>query len=391
LNQSQGYVVLATFGFSFILVFSTLLKDTGVSSFEQLFFRLGFGFLILLFIMTLRRKLHFTRRKNVPFFAAIGLTYALFTLSGLSAIAFGTPIPVAVALVYTQPIFTAAISRLTRKEKVSAAKTAVILLSIVGALLVSDIPTANPQIHLGIVFPILAGFFYAVYLWLKRQATPLEEYTPYQVLFNTFMFAVPFLVLFWLVLRNFFNENPLFVGMITLDSYQLILLFLFALFSTVLPYGLLNYVKVEEVSPTTEGLLLLGDPLLHTIWGTLLFGQYISEMQYVGAALILVSAALNLKTGTKRVSKANYKTIGLQVGQLQGVSKHFGHLPLYFCKAAASKSTLTTFAKEANQARTSANSSRNAFSPPFFIASPNSPTSSTNQLNVPTAPRLESR
>jgi len=297
LNRSQAYVVLATLGFSFILVFSTLLKDTGMSTFEQLLFRLGFGFLILLFIMLYRRRLLIIGRKDVRFFVSIGLTYALFTLSGLSAIAFGAPIPVAVALVYTQPIFTAVISRLTGKERVSGAKTVVILIGVVGAFLVSGLQTTNPQIHLGIVFPILAGFFYAVYLWLKRQA-PMEEYTPYQVLFNTFMFAIPFLLAVWLLFRNL-SENPLFIGIATPNGLQLILLFFFALFSTVLPYGLLNYVKVEEVSPTSEGLLLLGDPLLHTLWATLFFQQYISETQYIGAALILASSALNLKTGTK--------------------------------------------------------------------------------------------
>jgi len=268
-----------------------------MSSFEQLFFRLGFGFLILLAIMLFRRKRHFVQRKDVSFFAAIGFTYALFTLSGLSAIAFGTPIPVAVALVYTQPIFTAVISQLTGKERISAAKTAVILLGVVGAFLVSGLQATNLRIHLGIVFPTLAGFFYAVYLWLKRQA-PLDEYTPYQVLFNTFVFAIPFLLVVWLLLRNFI-ENPLFAGMITPNGSQLILLFSFALFSTVLPYGLLNYVKAEEVSPTTEGLLLLGDPLLHTLWAILFFGQFISGTQYLGAALILASSALNLKIGTK--------------------------------------------------------------------------------------------
>jgi len=272
-----------------------------MSTFEQLFFRLGFGFLILLFMMLYRHRLGFIKRRNLPFFLSLGFIYALFTLSGLSAIAYDTPIPVAVSLVYTQPIFTAVISQLTGKEKVSRTKTAVIFVGVVGALLVSGLQTANPQIHLGIVFPVLAGFFYAVYLWLKRRA-PTGEYMPFQVLFNTFMFALPFLLVIWLVIRNF-SENPLFVGIMPPDGVQLTLLFAFALFSTVLPYGLLNYVRVEEVSPTTEGLLLLGDPLLHTMWAALFFGQYISEIQYIGAALILASSALNLKTGNKPHNK----------------------------------------------------------------------------------------
>ena len=226
LNRSQAYVAAATLGFSFILIFSKLLRNTGMSTFEQLFFRLGFGFFILLLMMIYRRKLQFVKRKNVPFFLAIGFIYAMFTLSGLSAIAYDTPIPVLVSLVYTQPIFTAVISQLTRKEKLSAAKTGVILLGVIGAFLVSGIQVEHPQITPGIVFPILAGFFYAVYLWLKRQA-PSDEYTPYQVLFNTFMFALPFLLASWLVFSGF-TEKPLLVGLVTPDSAQLGLLFSFS-------------------------------------------------------------------------------------------------------------------------------------------------------------------
>jgi len=39
--------------------------------------------------------------------------------------------------------------------------------------------------------------------------------------------------------------------------------------------------------------------LLHTLWAMLFFGQYISVVQYIGAALILVSAAISLKLGGK--------------------------------------------------------------------------------------------
>jgi len=293
LNRSQIYVILATLGFSFILIFATVLKDTGMSSFEQLFFRLVFSFLILTLAMLFRRRLLLTKKKDVPFFATIGFTYAFFALSGLSAIAFGTPIAVSVALVYTQPIFTAVIAFSTRKEKVTVVNAAVVVLGVAGAFFVSGLNVANPEINLGIVLPVLAGLLYAVYLWLKRQA-PTREYTPFQVLFQTFLFAIPVLSIAWVVFRNF-SVEPLFVGFSTPDLEQLVLLFCFGLFSTVLPYGLLNYVSAEEVSPTTEGMLLLGDPLLHTFWAMIFFGEFISVIQYVGAALILTSAAINLK------------------------------------------------------------------------------------------------
>ena len=93
LNRSQGYIVAATVGFSCILVFSTTLKETGMSSFEQLFLRLGFAFVILLGVMVSRGRLVLTNKKDLQFFSAFGCTYALFARCGLSAIAFGTPVP----------------------------------------------------------------------------------------------------------------------------------------------------------------------------------------------------------------------------------------------------------------------------------------------------------
>ena len=88
-----------------------------MSSFEQLFFRLVFSLAILFSWLVYRRKLRITGKKRAHFLVAIGLTYAFFALSGLSAIAFGTPIAVSVALVYPQPIFTALISFATKKGK----------------------------------------------------------------------------------------------------------------------------------------------------------------------------------------------------------------------------------------------------------------------------------
>jgi len=302
LNRSQGYVLLAALGFSFILVFSTLLKNTGMSSLEQVLFRLGFGLPLLALFMLFKRKFRLIQRKDIPFFVLMGAVYSLFLLPGLSSIALGTPITVVTSLIYTQPIFTAVISQLTGKEKITATKVGVISIGVLGAFLVSGLEITNLQIGLGIIFPVFGGFFYALYLLLKRQATSKTEYAPYQILFYTFLFTIPSIIIIWMTMRNVMTE-PLLVGITSPNTVQLGLLLLFAVFSTVLPYGLLNYVRVEEISPTSEGLLLLGDPLLHTLWAILLFNQYVTLTQYVGAGLILFSAAINLKLTTKSVKQ----------------------------------------------------------------------------------------
>jgi drug/metabolite transporter (DMT)-like permease len=298
LKSSYGYVLMASLGLSFILVFSTWLRNTGMSSLEQLFFRVTIAFAVLSIILLGKRSLHLTKRKDTSFFATTGLTYAAFTFCGLSALAFHVPIAVTVALIYTQPIYTALISHFKKKEKITMTRGLVVLIGILGVFLVSGIDVINPNINVGIIFPISAGVFYAFYLLSKRRANELA-YTPPQVLFNTFLFAIPSILVFSTIFivgvsLTWVTVEPLFIGLTVPNPTQLIMLAFFAVFSTLLPYGALNYVKTAEVSPTTEAITSQIDPLLRMIWAMIFFHQYVSLIQYFGAFLILSSSSLVL-------------------------------------------------------------------------------------------------
>lgn len=286
-TRSHGLLVLASFSFSFILVFSTLLKNVGVSSLQQVFYRIMLALPLIFLLIRGRFKLE---KGELPYFALMGLVFSAFLLSALSSIVFGCPIAVSVALIYTQPLFTALLAAIFGKEKITLKKLGIVVVGFLGVLFVSGLvtePLSNLNVG-GVGFAFLAGFLYAVYLYLKRVRK--TSYSPLQGLFNTFLFAAPCTLLLGSVLR-LFTVNPSFVGFSTLDSYQLALLALFAAFSTTLPYGLLNYVKPSEVSPTTEGTILLLDPLLHNLWAVLLFQQYIPLIRYLGVGLVLLSAA----------------------------------------------------------------------------------------------------
>jgi len=235
------------------------------------------------------------KREDLQYFAISGLVFSCFLLSALSSIVFGCPIAVSTALIYTQPFFTAILAAFSGQEQMTPWKLMAILMGVVGVFLVSGISAEPlPSLNIsGIGLALLAGFLYAVYLYFKRMRK--AEYTPLQGLFNTFLFAALFTLLLGKIL-SFFTTNTSLTGLSLPNPYQLALLILFASFSTALPYGLLNYVKPNEVSPTTEGTILLLDPLLHNLWAVLIFQQYISPIRYLGVGLILLSAAAILKT-----------------------------------------------------------------------------------------------
>ena len=291
-TKSHGLLVLASFGFSFILIFSTLLKNAGVSSLQQVLLRVTLTLPLILLLNKGKIKLE---KKDLPYFALIGFVFSVFLFSALSSIVFGCPIAVSIALIYTQPFFTAILAAISKKEKVTLEKLIMIVVGMLGALLASGMLTeqyANLRIT-GILFALFAGFLYATYLFLKRIRK--ISYTPLQGLFNTFMFAAPFALILGLTLP-FFTTSIGLVGFSMLNPYQLLLLILFAFFSTMLPYGLLNYVKASEVSPTTEGTILLLDPFLHNVWAVLILQQYVSIIRYLGVGLTLLSAAAMLRT-----------------------------------------------------------------------------------------------
>lgn len=290
-TRSHFLLILACLGFSFILVFSTILKNTGVSSFQQVFFRVTLALPLIFLLIKGKTKLE---KRDLPYFAIAGFVFSAFLLSALSSIVFGCPIAVTTALIYTQPFFTAVLSALTRKEKMTAKKFATVTVGIIGVFLVSGVIT-EPISSLnfaGLILALSAGFLYAVYLYLKRMLK--ASYSPLQGLFNTFLFAVPCTLILGFILKAF-TANPGFVGFSTPNTEQLALLFMFAFFSTAMPYGLLNYVKSNEISPTTEGTILLLDPVLHNIWAVLIFQQYISPVRYLGVGLIILSAAIMLR------------------------------------------------------------------------------------------------
>lgn len=291
-TKSHALLILACFGFSFILVFSTLLKNAGVSSLQQVFFRIIIALPIIFVLIRGRFKL---KREDLQYFAVAGLVFSCFLLSALSSIVFGCPIAVSIALIYTQPFFTAILATISGKEKTTSRKLMAITTGVVGVFLASGIVTESlPSLNIsGIGFALLAGFFYSVYLYVKRMRK--ADYTPLQGLLNTFLFAVPS-TLFLGKILSFFTINTSLIGLSLPNPYQLALLTLFASFSTALPYGLLNYVKPNEVSPTTEGTILLLDPLLHNLWAVLILQQYISPFRYLGVGLILLSAAAIFKT-----------------------------------------------------------------------------------------------
>jgi len=136
-TKSHALLILVCFCFSFILVISILLKNTGVSSLQQAFSRITLALPIIFLLIRGKFKL---KREDLQYFASAGFVFSAFLLSALSSIVFGCPVAVTTALVYTQPLFTAVLATVSGKEKMTSRKIMAIAVGVVGVFFVSGGP-----------------------------------------------------------------------------------------------------------------------------------------------------------------------------------------------------------------------------------------------------------
>lgn len=309
-----GYLMTLGAGVSFSLtaVFSTMLKNMGIPSMEQGFFRISVTALVLGAVLLLRPEIRSVRRVDVKFFIVNGLFGVALSISAyLSAIALGTPVAVAVTLSYLQPMFSVILARLFLAEGISATKVVAVVASIVGASIVSGLwqifgtTTSIPVI--GAVLATMNGFFYSVYIIVGRLSGSNRSYNYATTMFYSFFFATIWVVPVWLIMGVTIN-SPIVSGFVlnlTLDSWALILMLIFL--GTLLPYGLLA-MGLRKVRASRAGIILLIEPVSVFIEGVLILGQPLTPWGLAGAALILGATMLvSLEGRVSRTRSENKK------------------------------------------------------------------------------------
>jgi drug/metabolite transporter (DMT)-like permease len=313
-----GYLMTLGAGVSFSLtaVLSTFLKNMGIPSIEQGFFRISVTSLFFAIVLLARPENRRVRRDDIKFFVINGLFGVALSVSAyLSSIALGTPVAVAVTLSYLQPMFSVILARFFLNEGITATKVVAVVASILGASIVSGLwqvfGTATPIPVVGAVLATMNGFFYSVYIIVGRLSGSNKSYNYATTMFYSFFFATFWMFPVWFVMGAIIN-NPIVSGVtlnLTLNGWVLILMLVFL--ATILPYSLLA-MGLRKVGASRAGVILLIEPVSVFIEGVLILGQPLTPWGLAGAALILAATMLvslegrisrtetkNLKKGTK--------------------------------------------------------------------------------------------
>ncbi|MGB9880906.1 MAG: DMT family transporter [Anaerolineae bacterium] len=208
---------------------------------------------------------------------AIGANFALY----FYAIKF-TTIPIAVTLIYTNPIFVIVLSSLFFREKLQKMHLLASTLLLVGiwCLVGAPVTFVSSENLQGAVFAFGCALTIGVYnVFGKRLLTRIP---PWSILTYALLGGSVALLGLWSTISRSLPK---------LSFPAWLSIFLLAVGPTILGYGL--YLKaIENIGPSTSAILATTEPLFATLLAWVIFRERITMVQGVGMCIVLLGASL---------------------------------------------------------------------------------------------------
>lgn len=194
------------------------------------------------------------------------------------------PLSVAAILLYTAPAFVIVLSAICFKENITKYRVVSLLLSFAGLIFVTGVLGSSDRITFKtLMIGLGAGLGYALYSIFSRYA--LERgYETYTISFYTFLFAS---------LSSAFFARPVeVVRIVTASTADIILVIIFALVSTVIPY--LTYTTgLKRVENGQASIIASIEPVVASLIGIIWFHEKISLGVLVGIILVLAGIVIS--------------------------------------------------------------------------------------------------
>jgi drug/metabolite transporter (DMT)-like permease len=277
-------VMASAFGFSTLAIFGKIAYGMGFTRNQMLAWRFGLSLPFLFLILMQARALPKNGKTFLKAVAlgAIGIgseaTLFFITLEKMGAALTGI-------FLYLYPAFVALISHFFLKEKMGPQKWACIVLSLLGCVLTVDLTGAQVSDPSGVIFGVLTGLWYAVYLLTGNRIMKDEN---------------PLSVGSGIVLGSFITFGVLsFVDVgangipfkLPTGGPEWGVLLGMALLASVVPFTTL-YAGMKKVGPTQASILSTLEMVFTIILAALFLGEKLTGVQGVGAFLILLSVLL---------------------------------------------------------------------------------------------------
>lgn len=195
-------------------------------------------------------------------------------------------VSMAVALLYTAPVFSLVLARVILGEKISlkAALLAVVAVIGVACLMLGD----KFDLNIGVMIGLLSGLCYALYGILGKKA--MSYHHPANLVFFS---SVAFSALALLLVPQTYQA---YVTLFSLSNTSLLLVLGLSLLGTIVPFFLyMNALK--KLSATKASVFTIVEPLTAIILATVLLQQPLKPLQMVGVTLIIAATLMNALWG----------------------------------------------------------------------------------------------
>lgn len=288
------FILLAGILWGCIGIFVRHYTQLGLNSVQTAALRLSLSAaLFSVFILIYDRKLFRIKLKDIWIFFGSGvLSVGVFTICYFQSIALSS-LSVASILLYTAPVFVMLFSMIFFKEKLTIAKTAALILAVLGCAMTVGVIGGGLAVTLpGFFFGLGSGICYALYSIFSRFALD-RGYSPLTITLYTFILAaISVLCVCDLV--------PI-AQVITKDVGSFFYSLLFAVASCVLPY-LFYTLGLRYVRSSAASIIATIEPVVATIVGALIFSEAVQiPFGYIGIALVVGSVVLiNLNFSEKK-------------------------------------------------------------------------------------------
>jgi len=282
-----GLLFLSVLGFTTsILAANRALKD-GIDVHTINALRYSMTIVLLFLFQKIRRKqLKLPKRERYTSMA-LGISVFMTGVGYLSATKY-LPISLAVLIFYTAPFFVAIISRFTENEPITIIRLIAIVIAFIGIALALGIQTEATLNWQGVAFGLLAAFGYTGLVSVS--SLTMKTVNPQAVNFHCLASGSVLFVVFLLFtggaettisqsswLKLGFSSLSLTVGFMTF------------------------FTGLEIVGPVKTSMLMNMEPILTIILATIMLGERLSPVQWIGAGLVVVGIILI----TGRIKKEN--------------------------------------------------------------------------------------
>jgi drug/metabolite transporter (DMT)-like permease len=270
-------VAAAVVAVSFSAIF---VRFTTASGMSVAFYRMIFSAVFMVPVYLLRRPpLPSLKSPEARMCLSSGVFLGLHFLTWISSLKY-TSVASSVALVTTQPLFVALLSRVFLGERIGRSATAAMMLALAGSIALVWQGALIDTRHLaGDLLALSGAVFVSAYMVIGRWARRSLSVESYSLLTYTSS-AITIGLVCALVSPDLF----------LMSRWDLLMTLAMALVCTVIGHTLFNW-SLEFVSASYVAVMILGEPVGASIWAALLFDEVPTILQAV-ACLALLSGIL---------------------------------------------------------------------------------------------------